>query len=74
MFHLIPQAKDLWLKFWSVRIALSWGALSGLITIWAAFQDVMPLWAFALASVLMNAAIAIARVTHQPGIGDSNAD
>lgn len=53
--------------FWSIRIAAFWGAVSGLIAVWPAFASILPLWAFAGASVVMCAAVAVARVTKQDG-------
>ena len=67
-FPLLDNAARDWHRLWSIRAALFWGALSGLVAVWAAFQDVMPLWAFAGLSVGMNASIAIARVLKQPGL------
>ena len=52
---------------WTVRVACFWGAVSGLIAIWSAFQDVLPLSIYASLGVLMNASIAVARVLNQPG-------
>ena len=69
-FQFIDDADRLWHRLWSMRLALFFGALSGLVAVWAAFQDVMPLWAFAGTSVLMNVAIAVARVTKQPGVDE----
>lgn len=52
---------------WAVRVALFWGAVSGLIAVWSAFQDVLPLSIYAALGVLMNASITVARVLKQPG-------
>ena len=52
---------------WAVRVALFWGAVSGLIAVWSAFQDVLPLSVYAALGVLMNASITVARVLKQPG-------
>jgi hypothetical protein len=57
-------------RLWSIRIALFWGALSGLYCAWPAFAEALPLPVFAGLSVAMSAAIAVARLTKQPGLYD----
>jgi hypothetical protein len=68
--HLIDDWRTDALRFWSVRLALFWGALSGLFLVWPAFANVIPLWAFAGLSIVMSAALAVARLTKQPGMDD----
>lgn len=65
---LVPHWRRVLRRAWSVRIALLWGALSGLVCVWTAFEDALPLWAFAGLSMAMQGALAVARITHQPGI------
>lgn len=65
---LVPRWRCVLRRAWSVRIALGWGLLSGLVCVWSAFEDALPLWAFAGISMAMQGALAIARVTHQPGM------
>lgn len=55
-------------RAWSIRIALFWGAVSGLLAAWPAFAGQIPLWAYATGSVVITSAITIARVTKQEGI------
>lgn len=59
-------------KAWSIRLALGgaafWGAVSMLAAMWPGFAGAMPLWAWALIGVGLGAAVAIARVTKQPGL------
>jgi hypothetical protein len=57
-------------RLWSIRIALFWGGLSGLIAVWSAFSEVIPLWLYASVGVIANVAIVGARVTKQPGATD----
>jgi hypothetical protein len=53
---------------WTVRIALVWGAVSGLWVALPAFQDhVNPYW-FAGFTILISLAIVLARITKQPGL------
>jgi hypothetical protein len=70
--HLNDRLIDDWrsqiLKFWTVRLALFWGALSGLVAVWPAFAGAIPLWAYALAGMALSAAVTVARVTKQPGV------
>jgi len=60
------------LKLWSIQLAMFWGGLSGLFIVWPAFASVVPLWAFAGASIVMAAALGVARLTKQPGITDGS--
>lgn len=69
--HLfIHRASTIFLKLWTIRLALFWGAVCGLCAVWSAFQEFMPLWAFASGSVLMFASIAGARMLKQPGVSE----
>lgn len=54
-------------RLWSIRLAIFWGALSGLYSAWGAFQEVLPPYLFAGVSMIMCAAIMGARLTKQPG-------
>jgi hypothetical protein len=54
-------------RLWSVRVALFWGAISGLILVWSAFSDVLPLWLYATGGIVASAAFAAARLLKQPG-------
>lgn len=70
--QLLPALRDDWRKILaranSVRVAVAWGVVCGLMVIWPAFQDLMPLGIFALLGVALSVAVVIARVTHQPGM------
>lgn len=66
--RLIDDWHSLVLRYWSVRIALLWAGVSGLLAVWPAFADQVPLWAYATGSIVMTMAIAIARITKQPGV------
>lgn len=57
-----------WHKLWSVRIALFWGAFSGLWVAWPAFQGFMPPLYFAGSCIAFSLAITVARLTNQPGL------
>ena len=65
--RLIDDWRGLALSFWTIRIALFWGAASGLLVAWPAFASVIPVWYYALCSVILSAAVAVARITKQPG-------
>ena len=67
---LITDARRVWHRLWSVRLALFWGCVSGLYGAWPAFQDVVPLPCFAGLSVALGGLIAVARVTRQPGLDE----
>ena len=55
-------------KFHSVRVAGLWGLVCGVIIIWPAFQELVPLWLFALVGLAAAVAVCVGRVTHQPGL------
>ena len=65
--HFHSNWRTILKESWAVRVALFWGAVSGLIAVWSAFQDVLPLSIYAALGVLMNASITVARVLKQPG-------
>ena len=54
-------------RLWSIRIALFWGAISGLLAAWPAFASAVPLPVYAGLSIILSAAVAVARLTKQPG-------
>jgi hypothetical protein len=66
--RLIDDWRSQILGFWTVRIALFWGAIYGLLLVWPAFAGAIPLWAFSIGGMVMSAAVAVARVTKQPGV------
>jgi hypothetical protein len=65
---LVPNARRLFWRLWSIRLALFWGAVCGLYAAWPAFMEMVSPPIFAAASVLMSMAIVGARVLKQPGI------
>jgi hypothetical protein len=66
--RLINDWRSLWHKFWTIRIALFWGAVSGLLVVWPSFAGAVPLPVYAAGSVVMTALLAVARLTKQPGV------
>lgn len=65
--RLIDDWRHLALRFWSVRLAVLWGSVSGVAAVWPAFLGIIPLAPFAILSVLMCVALSVARLTKQPG-------
>ncbi len=55
--RLIDDWRRQALRLWSVRIALFWGAVCGLLAAWPAFASAVPLPVFAGLSVLLSAAM-----------------
>ena len=53
---------------WSVRVAAFWGLVSGVVLFWPAMQGVVSLPIFAGVSVVACVAVAVARITKQPGL------
>lgn len=74
----IKAAADKWLvwnwrfaaRMWSLRLALFWAGVSGLFAIWPELGGMVPAPIFACCSVVMSIALAAARLTKQPGLGD----
>lgn len=66
--HLVYDWRTKLFSLWTIRIAVFWGAVSGLAAAWPAFAGTMPLWAFASASVVMCVALVVARLRKQPGV------
>lgn len=54
----------------SVRVAMFWGGVSGLIMIWPALADKIPITVYALGGVLISVAFTAARVLKQPGASE----
>lgn len=68
---------DAWSEFkrvWSIRVALIgvafWSAVAGLIMVWPAFIEVIPLWGYALGGIVLSVAFGVARFLKQPGAKD----
>jgi len=64
---LIPDWKQSH-RLWSVRLAILWGALNGGVIALAVFADIINPYVFLTLNVVGYAAIALARVTKQPGL------
>lgn len=57
-------------RLWSIRIAIFWGGVSGLFVVWPELGNLVPLPWFAALSVIMSAALTVARITKQPGANE----
>jgi len=57
-------------SFHSVRVAMFWGGVSGLIMVWPAFADRIPVFWYAAGGVAISMAFTAARVLKQPGASD----
>ena len=61
---------------WSMRLALGsaafWGGLAMVAALWPALIGYVPLWFLFGGGVLIGGAIAVARVTKQPGLSDAD--
>lgn len=68
-FKLLPDW-HLMHRLWSVRIALFWAGMCGLYAAFSVFADLLNPIVFALLSMGMSMAIAVARITKQPGLGN----
>src|ERR1035437_3064175 len=63
---LVPNWRC-WHRWWSIRIALFWAAMSGLYMGLAAFYNVIPPFWYAGICVFMSISLVVARLTSQPG-------
>ncbi len=54
-------------RLWSVRVAVFWGAIGGLLLCWPALADTIPTKAYVVGGMLIAATIAGARMLKQPG-------
>lgn len=54
-------------RLWSIRVAAFWGAVSGLLLIWPALADSIPIWAYAVGGITVSMSFAVARFLKQPG-------
>lgn len=66
--HLINDFGRVFMKLWSVRLAIVAGVLSGIEVILPLFIDAIPRGAFAIASFVVTVASIVARAIAQPSI------
>ena len=66
--HLIDDFGRVFMKLWSVRLAIVAGVLSGIEVILPLFIDAIPRGAFAIASFVVTVASIVARAIAQPSI------
>jgi hypothetical protein len=69
---LIDDWRTEWRRLWSVRVAIFWGAFSGLVSILPVFGVLVPnrwqaLAFFAVFNSLMCVVLVLARLAKQPG-------
>ena len=57
-------------RLWSIRVALFWGGVSGLLAAWPELGQVVPMPLYAGGSVILSAALVAARLLKQPGLGN----
>lgn len=66
--HLINDFGRVFMKLWSVRLAIVAGVLSGIEVILPLFIDAIPRGAFAIVSFVVTVASIVARAVAQPSI------
>ena len=66
--HLINDFGRVFMKLWSVRLAIVAGVLSGIEVVLPLFIDAIPRGAFAIASFVVTVASIVARAIAQPAI------
>ena len=66
--HLINDFGRVFMKLWSVRLAIVAGVLSGIEVILPLFIDAIPRGTFAIASFMVTVASIVARAVAQPAI------
>ncbi len=69
--RLIDNWKAECARLWSMRVtiysAVFWSAITGLVMVWPAFSEALPLWFYAAVGVVLSIAIGVARLLKQPG-------
>lgn len=68
--HVIDNWRDILRRAWSIRLAVFWGAVSGVAAAWPALDEVVPTRLFVAGSVVFSVALVVARLTKQPGMDD----
>jgi len=69
---LIPHARRVWRKLWSVRLAMLAAFFQGAAMFWIAFVDtVPPVWFFAI-GVVLTVAVVPARLIKQRDMHDDD--
>lgn len=65
--RLIPHARILWRRLWSIRLAMLAAAVQGAALFWVAFEDTFPpVWFFGI-GVLLTVLVVPARLIKQKG-------
>jgi uncharacterized membrane protein len=65
---LIPNARKIWLRLWSVRLAMIAAIVQGAAMFWFALEDTMPpTWFFAI-GIVLTVAVVPARLLAQKGV------
>ena len=66
--RLIPHARRVWRRLWSIRLAMLAAAVQGCALFWVAFEGTMPpLWFFAI-GVFLTVLVVPARLIKQRGV------
>lgn len=69
---LVPYARRMWLRLWSIRLALLAAAVQGAALFWTAFEGSLPPTWFFLIGVLLTVAVVPARLIQQKGKDDDD--
>ena len=59
--------KHILLRAWSIRVIIFGGFIQGLLLIWSALVDVLPLWIYVTVGILTQILAVVARCLKQPG-------
>lgn len=62
---LIPDARKVWKKLWSVRLAMLAAAVQGASLFWFALEGTMPPVVFLIVGILLTVAVIPARLLAQ---------
>lgn len=58
-------------RLWSMRLAIGsavlWSAVGGLLLVWPALADKVPLWVYVLGGLVLSVLFGVARLLKQPG-------
>jgi hypothetical protein len=72
--RLIHDWKRMLVGAWSARIAIIWAVVSAVYATLPAFSGLIPDGMFAVLSLAFGVAVAVARVTKQPGLTEDTDD
>jgi hypothetical protein len=70
---LIPNARKVWSRLWSIRLAMAAAAIQGAALFWFALEGTMPEWWYFGIGIVLTVAVVPARLMSQKDLpGDDD--